>query len=314
MEEGTTVASLKDALSDEYVRQTIKFILKGSILSDEAASLSSIGLEESDTLVLIGKKCSLDFGKKEPQQATMANAYRALRNVGNNSTSENSTETKDAEQKPEQALPIAEEVVQNIISMGFDRATVLDALDKALYHPELAVEYCLNGIPQSMSGDIMQEIHEEESPQHESASPEDLQHLRNLLAGSTDTAPQGLTELSKSLRDLPNFDRIRSLALENSQMFQIVLEQFQLKYPEIYRLIQQKPEEFVQHISQGISQRAPRTIVVDRGAIERLMNIGGFSQEEATRAYILANRNEDIAASILFEALEQQTSSGSSGL
>ena len=304
VEDGATIATLKDALADEYVRESLKFILRGAILSSDEKALSELQMSDSDTLILIGKKRAVELSKKIPQQATMASAYKSLRNVGQGAKPVTSTQAV--------ASPIAEDVVNNIVGMGFDRDMVLEALKKAKYNADLAVEYCLNGSLPEASSDMAEassmEEEDDEIAEHEIIEPsmEDLHHLQNLLTGHN-TSERGETELCQKLRTFLNFDRIRKMVLDNTSMLFVLIDFLVEAYPDIHRLLKQNPEEFMEYIENGLPEEPEITMRVDPSAIQRLMNIGGFSQEEATRAYILANRNEDIAASILFEALEQQT-------
>jgi hypothetical protein len=127
--------------------------------------------------------------------------------------------------------------------------------------------------------------------------------------------------LAQELANLPNFDSIRALILQNPEaMLPMAMQQLQASNPAMHTLIQQNPEEFMRYLTQGLpggpggapgghgGPGGPGRVVTlgpaDMEPINRLMGLGGFTQEQAARAYVMANRNEEVAAAILFEAME----------
>mmetsp|Transcript_38 Transcript_38/g.84 ORF Transcript_38/g.84 Transcript_38/m.84 type:complete len:329 (-) Transcript_38:176-1162(-) len=301
-----TIAHLKGLLEDEYDRDSVKFVFKGKIMSSEDALVSSIQMEENDALVLVGKKKILQDMKKPPQQARKADAFKTARNIG--ASEKGKTEKSSATAPPNAqstAIPVSEEVIENIVSMGFDRTLVIDALKRSHFNPELAIEYCLTGLPSPTATGSGETIDAPEDADL-SSQTNDLMHLQNLLSGRA-TRRQEETALVKALRELPNFEEIRTLvAGRESSLIPAVVDEVEKSFPDIYRLIQDEPEEFMQLILQGLPKPSTTTVTLDPQAIERLMNIGNFSRQEATQAYLLANRDENIAASILFEAQEMR--------
>ncbi|KNH04957.1 UBA/TS-N domain containing protein [Perkinsela sp. CCAP 1560/4] len=317
--EGATIATLKDAFAEEYIRETIKFIFKGKTMMTETTLLNSFILAENDAVVLVGKKKSLHTTvKKAPQQATMAEEFKAARHIGSSDRPGPKQPTPNTSGQTGNAS-VSDEVVQSIVSMGFDKEFVIEALQKAMYNPDLAVEYCLSGIPQSPyvpAGEPFDPLDDHSGTG--TASSEDLLHLQNLLSGQASNEMRE-TELTQALRSIPNFEEIRLMSLGNApSLIPAVIDEMEKSHPEVHRLIQREPEQFMRAMAHGLPRpptaaREGETVRVDPEPIQRLMNIGGFSQEQATKAYILANRNEDMAASILFEALEQQMMGAENG-
>ena len=137
--------------------------------------------------------------------------------------------------------------------------------------------------------------------------------LRELLGGAPEPSA-----LAQELQNLPNFDAIRDLILRNPEsMLPMAMQQLQQSHPALHTLIQQSPQEFMSLLSRGLGGNAelggeagsvPQVVTLgaeDVEPIQRLMALGGFTQEQAARAYVLGRRNEEIAAAILFESMEQ---------
>ena len=92
-------------------------------------------------------------------------------------------------------------------------------------------------------------------------------------------------------------------------MLEPILSQLGAGNPQLAQLIAQHPEDFLNLLSEtGGDDDAPlppgaQQISVteeERDAIERLVRLG-FTQEEAIQAYFACEKNEELAANLLFD-------------
>ncbi|CCH46169.1 putative DNA repair protein RAD23-3 [Wickerhamomyces ciferrii] len=115
-------------------------------------------------------------------------------------------------------------------------------------------------------------------------------------------------------------DQIREIVRTNPEMLEPLLEQLSQQYPQLNGLIQQNPEEFINMILNGVNEDelsgeglgtevAPQagedgTVEVpiteeDQAAINRLVELG-FESNLAIQVYFACDKNEELAANILF--------------
>jgi UV excision repair protein RAD23 len=142
--------------------------------------------------------------------------------------------------------------------------------------------------------------------------------LQQMLQGQG--APQQqLSPLAQALQSIPNFDQVRQLMSSNPQMLQTIIQQLRNTNPQLFNLINQYPQEFIQILQQGIPAAGegagggdagaarpggPGVIQVtpeEKEAIDRLAALG-FPEQVAAEAYLVCGKNEELAANFLFES------------
>jgi UV excision repair protein RAD23 len=148
------------------------------------------------------------------------------------------------------------------------------------------------------------------------------------------------SELRAALRGIPQFDEIRALYAQNTDTLPVVTQQIALRHPAVYELIERNPEAFLTIMSEtggpGSAESAPShseaggaaasaahsTAEDNEGdrfmsqlhaqldltdedvvAVQQLVELGGglWDEQSAVLVYIAAQRNQELAASILFE-------------
>ncbi|KPI84841.1 Uv excision repair RAD23-like protein [Leptomonas seymouri] len=155
------------------------------------------------------------------------------------------------------------------------------------------------------------------------------------------TAPAPSTpvsELRAALAGIPQFDQIRALYLRNTETLPVVTQQIALHHPAVYELIERNPEAFLAIMSEtgspGTAEGAPsqsggaavstahgttgndgeggllnmlpeelELTAEDRAAVQQLVELGGgvWDEQNALLVYLATRRNQEVAASILFE-------------
>jgi UV excision repair protein RAD23 len=207
----------------------------------------------------------------------------------------------------ESALLMGEEyenMVQNIVDMGYPRDQVEQALRASYNNPDRAVEYLINGIP------AMGE--EQEAAPSMSGIDERQSDANDPLA---------------FLRSQPQFQQMKQVVQQNPQLLNAVLQQLGQTNPALLNLISQNQESFVRLLNEpstgapaAAAGNAPAAPVAaqggggggggappqgtiqftpqDKDAIERLKALG-FPEHLVVQAYFACEKNENLAANFL---------------
>ena len=217
----------------------------------------------------------------------------------------------------------AEQTVQELMMMGFDRSDVLRALRASFFNPERAVEYLLGGIPPA----ITEEIGSAQRVQRPSAGGEESGQSGQ-EEGDTDTEGFSADSLA-GLSDDPMFEQIRAAVQENPDLLPELLNAIQQRNPQLLSQIAEHQNEFLEMLNQGGQggnalgalaglagqqgqqgqqqqqggQPRGHTIQVtqaEKAAIERLRALG-FPEHMCIQAYFACDKNEELAANFLFQ-------------
>lgn len=127
----------------------------------------------------------------------------------------------------------------------------------------------------------------------------------------------------QAIRNNPHFERLRSAVLENPDVLPGLLQGLAATQPELAQAISANQEEFLLmlqsdegddddgredeahgdgHAHGGAAGQTVHVSEADRSAMERLAALGGFPPERALEAYLACDRNEELAANLLFDA------------
>ncbi|KAK6457720.1 nucleotide excision repair protein [Scheffersomyces xylosifermentans] len=247
-------------------------------------------------------------------------------------SSSNATGASNPSQ-PDSAFALGTEreaTIQNIMEMGYDRPQVEAALRAAFNNPHRAVEYLLTGIPESLQ---RPDVPAPAAPVAESTAgdinaEEDYEEDRgeNLFEAAAAAAqaqghggaepPAGPTG---ELGDEDQINLLRTALQSNPELIQPLLEQLGQSNPQIAQLIQQDPEAFVRTFlggggdelgyevegEEGAEGDAPAGQIrialseSDQNAINRLCELG-FERDLVIQVYLACDKNEEVAADILF--------------
>ncbi|OPJ62012.1 UV excision repair RAD23-like protein B [Patagioenas fasciata monilis] len=211
-----------------------------------------------------------------------------------------------------------ENMVTEIMSMGYEREQVIAALRASFNNPDRAVEYLLMGIP----GDN-QAVAEPSQAASTGASQS------STVATSVATIPTTTSSLGghplEFLRNQPQFQQMRQIIQQNPSLLPALLQQIGRENPQLLQQISQHQEHFIHMLNepavesrQGLSgsdDGASTGGVAEAGnghmnyiqvtpqekeAIERLKALG-FPEGLVIQAYFACEKNENLAANFLLQ-------------
>lgn len=217
--------------------------------------------------------------------------------------------------------------IQNIMEMGYERAEVENALRAAFNNPHRAVEYLLTGVPESLQSQPQPPTAVEEAPEVAELAPasapsgdtNDDQNV-NLFEAAAAAANQGGNEPTRSsaMGEDEQMHLLREALQSNPELIQPLLEQISASNPQIAQLIQQDPEGFLRtmlgaggeegfefedegELGEGDAEGTVRIALTeqDESAINRLCELG-FDRNLVIQVYMACDKNEEVAADILF--------------
>lgn len=227
----------------------------------------------------------------------------------------------------ESALVLGEDyqqMVQQIMEMGYEREQVERALRASYNNPDRAVEYLISGIPTTY---------------HEPQGEEQATPTQTPAANPSTNPSQSEGDPLAFLRTQPQFQQMRQVIQANPQLLNAVLQQIGQSNPQLLQLISQNQEAFVRMLNEpslssagsGASEQptggsgggggggggsAPGSGALgqsaglpfeasvgqvtpqDKEAIERLKQLG-FPEYLVIQAYFACDKNENLAANFL---------------
>ncbi|GAA6102887.1 UV excision repair protein RAD23 homolog B isoform X1 [Tachysurus ichikawai] len=253
-------------------------------------------------------------------------------------TSESSKEEKAAEEKPPSSTPASsgiltnvnifeeatsalvtgqsyENMVTEIMLMGYEREQVVAALRASFNNPDRAVEYLLTGIPAESEGNV---------GGSDPAAP----------VGGAPVAPTGLSSPSSTtptqpsagsaanpldfLRNQPQFLQMRQIIQQNPSLLPALLQQIGRENPQLLQQISSHQEQFIQMLNEPAQEAGQgggggsvseaggghmnyiQVTPQEKEAIERLKALG-FPEGLVIQAYFACEKNENLAANFLLQ-------------
>ncbi|KAF4097352.1 RAD23 homolog A, nucleotide excision repair protein b [Onychostoma macrolepis] len=205
-----------------------------------------------------------------------------------------------------------ENLVTEIMSMGYEREQVIAALRASFNNPDRAVEYLLMGIPT-----------ESEQPPQEVVRPTPVSNPTPpapqrpqpppAAAGAESGAAQASANPLEFLRNQPQFQQMRQIIQQNPALLPALLQQLGRDNPQLLQQITQHQERFVQmlnepHVGEAGAAEAPsapqtnyiQVTPQEKEAIERLKALG-FPEGLVIQAYFACEKNENLAANFLLQ-------------
>ncbi|XP_060093102.1 UV excision repair protein RAD23 homolog B isoform X5 [Heteronotia binoei] len=214
-----------------------------------------------------------------------------------------------------------ENMVTEIMSMGYEREQVIAALRASFNNPDRAVEYLLMGIPGDRESQGMAD-----PPQAAStgASPSSAAVAAAATTTTTTTTSSTGGHPLEFLRNQPQFQQMRQIIQQNPSLLPALLQQIGRENPQLLQQISQHQEHFIQMLNEPVQEsgqggggsggggggvaaeagsRHMNYIQVtpqEKEAIERLKALG-FPEGLVIQAYFACEKNENLAANFLLQ-------------
>nr|XP_046248300.1 RAD23 homolog A, nucleotide excision repair protein b isoform X2 [Scatophagus argus] len=220
--------------------------------------------------------------------------------------------------------PAYENLVSEIMSMGYEREQVVAALRASYNNPDRAVEYLLMGIPAEASDLPSQEPVRHNAPSNPSTpttqQPQQPPATSNRSVSGSQPPSAGGGSVSTGnplefLRNQPQFQQMRQIIQQNPSLLPALLQQLGRDNPQLLQQITQHQEHFVQMLNEpragdlggeGAEAQgsAPANYIQvtpqEKEAIERLKALG-FPEGLVIQAYFACEKNENLAANFLLQ-------------
>ncbi|KAF2882877.1 hypothetical protein ILUMI_23389 [Ignelater luminosus] len=242
-----TVKELKQTIEAEkgkdYPAENQRLIYAGKILTDDS-TLSEYNIDEKKFIVvMVTKPKQVEKTEKtesgDGSNVTSTPSAAASTPAVPTATTESNTTTQPTESNitsAESTLLMGEEyqnMVRNIMDMGYEREQVEAALRASFNNPDRAVEYLINGIPP---------ILDEQEAVNESAD----------MSG-VDERQSDADDPLAFLRNQPQFQQMRTVVQHNPQLLNAVLQQIGQTNPALLQIISQNQEAFVRMLNEPSS-------------------------------------------------------------
>nr|XP_038026327.1 UV excision repair protein RAD23 homolog B [Anas platyrhynchos] len=211
-----------------------------------------------------------------------------------------------------------ENMVTEIMSMGYEREQVIAALRASFNNPDRAVEYLLMGIP----GDNQAVA---EPPQAASTGSSQSPAVAAAVATIPTTASSLGGHPLEFLRNQPQFQQMRQIIQQNPSLLPALLQQIGRENPQLLQQISQHQEHFIHMLNEPVTESRQGLSGSDDGAstggvaeagnghmnyiqvtpqekeaIERLKALG-FPEGLVIQAYFACEKNENLAANFLLQ-------------
>ncbi|XP_029460761.1 UV excision repair protein RAD23 homolog B [Rhinatrema bivittatum] len=206
-----------------------------------------------------------------------------------------------------------ENMVTEIMSMGYEREQVIAALRASFNNPDRAVEYLLMGIPGDRDTQAVAE-----PPQ--AVAPQPAAGAAATTTTTNTTAPSGGNPL-EFLRNQPQFQQMRQIIQQNPSLLPALLQQIGRENPSLLQQISQHQEQFIHMLNEPVQESGGQGggssggVAAEAGsghmnyiqvtpqekeAIERLKALG-FPEGLVIQAYFACEKNENLAANFLLQ-------------
>lgn len=248
--------------------EQIKLVYSGKILQNDK-TFGSFAIKEGDQIIFMISK-----SKKTPEPVEV------VKPSDSNETRVSATQTDAiSEPTPEtSAEPVEftastfaqgqtrEIAVQNIMSMGFERANVEAALRAAYNNPDRAVEYLLSGMPlpqeqQEPAAIAAGSTNTDTDSNVPNTEVEELQHDRtqNNDTSASLTQEGNLFDQAAQTTDTATavpaggdmMNQVRNILQTQPEMAEVILQQLAQSNPQLSEVIQSNPEAFLRYITEG---------------------------------------------------------------
>ena len=317
--EKTTILDLKKEIEKfhGFDSSTLKLLFNGVVL-DDSKTLENYKIQEGSIVVMMNSKIK---PKNMSQSSNISSSQQKAEEKKEEKKEEKREDNKKPSEKTEQKSNEEKYTQQlnSLVDMGFEKSQAEAAIKAARGQIDLAIEYLYNGIPEGLNNNNFEQ--EQEQGQQEGEVGEEnneddpVKNVASIAKVIGRSNPSALTQLLQSIQQ--NDPDLMNLIKEREEEFKTLLEQ--PITDQDYRAIQRFQQEMG---LAGIGVRLPRQGSMsgqrqirldltpqDREAINRLKDLGNFSDAEVIQAYIACEKNEELTANYLFEQKMRENNS-----
>lgn len=329
----STVANLKQSLADEKscLVDQIKLVYSGKVLQD-AQTMEAIKIKEGDSVIFMiskTKKAAAPVTKAPSAAEPLTAASQTPPAAGAVESALPAQEDSAASTTPQDAEREAH--ILNIMDMGYERPQVEEALHAAFNDPHRAVEYLVTGIPANLRRPLVPAAVVPISESTEDAGAVEDESEQNMFDAAAAAAAQGQGNAGRrasvrrneledaDMTDSDQMQMLRTALTSNPELIQPLLEQLAASNPQIAQMIQEDPEGFIRsflnasnddlgfevegedadHTEDAEGEIRIQVTEADESAINRLCELG-FERDLVIQIYMACDKNEEVAADILF--------------
>uniref|UniRef100_A0A914PDY4 UV excision repair protein RAD23 n=1 Tax=Panagrolaimus davidi TaxID=227884 RepID=A0A914PDY4_9BILA len=262
-------------------------------------SLSSSGAAASTLPPNTGATPSVSTASSKSSSSASTSKASRSSSVSSAKSSTSKTAAPDSSRNSAPLTPENQEKLNNLIGMGYPEAEALAALRAAFFNQPRAVEYLINGIPDTVHTN---------TPQSGNAIEDEEENI-------------GLGFLENNAA----FGQIRAMVQENPSILTEVMEKIAALNPPLMHVISQNQDEFLRLLNAetsraNASQSNPqaggrnnggrREHIVEvteeeRDAIERIKAMG-FPEQLAIEAYLACDKNEELAVNYIISRMTER--------
>ncbi|KAM3186998.1 hypothetical protein ACTXT7_003175 [Hymenolepis weldensis] len=312
VEESEKVSEVKEKIksvqSKDFGDSNLKLICSGKVMDDEK-TIKEYSISEKNFIVVMSTVAKPE--KKEPKPEpikkpestpapeTAASKTSTTTSIPSNPVESSASAAGTSDLLSGQSLASA---IQNLMEMGFERSQVEQALRMSFNNPDRAAEYLLSGnIPAEEPSQPTAGTTEQQPSETQQTVGLDPESLRSL---SSD-------ELVQLLSTIPQFQQLRALR-GNSAALAEFMQQLSVSYPELINAIQENEGAFLDFVNSDSDPSAEtdaapgggrhhviRLTEEEKNAVDRLKALG-FPEHEVIQAYFACDKNEELAANLLF--------------
>ncbi|XP_057215824.1 UV excision repair protein RAD23 homolog B isoform X2 [Triplophysa rosa] len=212
-----------------------------------------------------------------------------------------------------------ENMVTEIMLMGYERDRVVSALRASFNNPDRAVEYLLTGIPAESEGSVGGAA-DPVLPSGDAPVVSAGLSSPSITAPSQPSTGSGANPL-EFLRNQPQFLQMRQIIQQNPSLLPALLQQIGRENPQLLQQISSHQEQFIQMLNEPIQEAGQgggggvgvgvaeaggghlnyiQVTPQEKEAIERLKALG-FPEGLVIQAYFACEKNENLAANFLLQ-------------
>jgi UV excision repair protein RAD23 len=215
-----------------------------------------------------------------------------------------------------------EGIVADLMNLGFSHERVMQALRASYNNPDRAAEYLFSGVPGNVGG----------AADAQGAGPDAGDD-----GGEGDMDPDQLANMAGLAE--PELAQLRQLVQSNPQIIPALLQQLAQSNPELYNAVDANPAAFMRMLGPAAAAAAaaggagqggqagaamggaggagaggprPHTITITQEEKQSIDNLEalGFPRQRALEAFLICDKNEQLAANYLFDQMGEWQGGG----